>query len=92
MNYEQFVTESNRIEGILRPPLATEIQATRAFVEGSRPTVETVSALALLFTSGEGVLRDREDLKCSHRSVYCSEGRAAYQSTSQRSVENYRER
>jgi len=60
MNYEQFVTESNRIEGILRPPLPTEIIATQAFVEGDTPTIETLSTLALVFTNGEGVLRESE--------------------------------
>lgn len=62
MNFDQFVTESNRIEGILRPPTAEEVEATRAFIIGPMPTIESVSTLALLYTQGYGVLRDKPGL------------------------------
>lgn len=62
MNFEQFVIESNRIEGILRPPTTEEVKATKAFVTGPTPTVESVSALASVYTRGYGVLRDKAGL------------------------------
>ncbi len=58
VNFVEFVTESNRIEGILRPPTDKEIGATRAFIEDNHPTVESLSALALVYTNGCGKLRD----------------------------------
>jgi len=62
INYERFVIESNRIEGILRPPLQTEIVATKVFVESEAPSVETLSTLALVLTNGEGILREKESM------------------------------
>lgn len=62
MDYYGFVRESNRIEGITREPTDAEVNATREFICGKQPTIETVSDLALLFTRGDGILRDRDGL------------------------------
>ena len=72
MNFIEFVRESNRIEGILREPTAEEVEATEAFVIGLPPTVESVCALALLYTEGKGKLREREGMNVrvgTHRPV-----------------------
>jgi len=60
MNLENFITESNRIEGILRPPLKIEIDATRMFVEAtSPPSLNDVATLALIYAPNKGFLRDQ---------------------------------
>lgn len=63
MNVSQFVTESNRIEGILRPPSDAEIDATREFVLGSHlPNVESLCALAEVYAPGVGHLRVKDTM------------------------------
>jgi hypothetical protein len=63
MNVLEFVTESNRIEGILRPPTDEEVDATRDFVLGAHvPNVESLCALALTYAPGVGLLRDRDTM------------------------------
>ncbi|MEK6281843.1 MAG: RusA family crossover junction endodeoxyribonuclease [Acidobacteriota bacterium] len=60
MNVVEFVIESNRIEGILRPPTVEEVDATREFVFSAHvPTVESLSSLALVYARSHGVLRDK---------------------------------
>lgn len=63
MNVESFVTESNRIEGIHRPPTAAEVSATAEFIHGDKPTVESLCELAVVY-AGElkGKLRDAEGM------------------------------
>lgn len=62
MNWVSFVTESNRIEGILRPPTTQEVSATERFAIGSHPTVELLSTLAIVYAGVRAKLRDREGL------------------------------
>lgn len=59
MNIVTFVTESNRIEGILRPPTEGELEATRIFICGPKPTLLALIRLALEYTVGHGHLRER---------------------------------
>lgn len=62
MDWKSFVAESNRIEGILRAPLQTEIIATEVFVTGARPTVETLETLAKVYAGERAQLREREGM------------------------------
>lgn len=62
MDYHQFVLESNRIEGILRPPTTEELNATRSFICGGMPSVESLSALALVYAPEVGELRVRDTM------------------------------
>lgn len=62
MDWKSLVAESNRIEGILRPPTDAEVNATQDFVIGPRPTVETVSELAVIFAGARAKLRDRKGM------------------------------
>ena len=55
-----FVLESNRIEGIRRDPLATEIQAHRAFLSET-PSVTTLSRFVSV-VQPDAILRDKEGL------------------------------
>lgn len=59
MNVENFVTESNRIEGIYRTTGA-EVSATSEFIHGAKPTVDFLCKLAVVY-AGEmkGKLRDK---------------------------------
>lgn len=59
MNIWNFVEESNRIEGIIRAPTDQEVDTTEAFIVGATPTVESLCALALIYTQGEGLLREK---------------------------------
>lgn len=59
MNFEQFVVESNGIEGILRPPTAGEIESTRRFVCGPLPSLLALISLASEYTNGRGHLREQ---------------------------------
>lgn len=59
MNIHEFVTESNRIEGILRPPTNDEIEATRRFIHGPKPSLLALIALASEYTNGHGHFRER---------------------------------
>lgn len=61
-DFLDFVTESNRIEGILRPPTDQELDATRRFVKGDAPTVQVLCDLATVYTNGYGELREREGM------------------------------
>lgn len=56
-----FVVESNRIEGIERPPTAKEIAATQAFINLIRPTTADMEQLVATYAPGH-VLRDRHGL------------------------------
>lgn len=63
MDIHSFVTESNRIEGILRPPTDEEIDATRLFVLGAHvPDVESLCGLARVYAPENGVLRERDTM------------------------------
>lgn len=59
MDFQKFVTESNRIEGILRPPTEGEMESTRRFVCGAKPTLIALIGLASEYTDGHGHLRER---------------------------------
>lgn len=61
MDFHDFVIESNRIEGILRPPTDGEVNATREFVCGKQPTVESLCQLALVYAP-DGDLRIKETM------------------------------
>lgn len=54
----QFAIESNRIEGIYGAR-ASEVEATRLFIEGPLPTIAAVEALASALAGGKGVVRAR---------------------------------
>lgn len=58
MNLEDFVRESNRIEGIWRPPLAHEIRAHREFLSASQITIAQLRWFVSVVEPG-AVLRDR---------------------------------
>lgn len=62
INLWKFVEESNRIEGIGRPPTDKEVEATEVFVCGARPTVESLTSLVAVYTRGKGLLRVRDDM------------------------------
>lgn len=63
MNVYEFVTESNRIEGILRPPTAQEVDATQEFVLGAHvPNVESLCALAQVYAPPGALLRIRDTM------------------------------
>jgi len=62
MDWQMFVAESNRIEGILRPPLATEVAATESFINREIPTVDCLEALAETYAGVRAQLRDREGM------------------------------
>lgn len=62
IDFREFVIESNRIEGITREPTDAELDITRKFVKGGRPTVDSVCALALVYTSGKGLLREQKGM------------------------------
>ena len=47
-----FVKESNRIEGIERPPTREEVDVTFAFLQQSTPTVADVEGLVAVYESG----------------------------------------
>lgn len=61
MNLRDFVAESNRIEGINRPPTDAEIDATIVFLQLERLTVEDVCSLIAAFAYGHR-LRDKSGL------------------------------
>lgn len=56
-----FVTESNMIEGIFRPPNTNELEATTAFICLTRLTIGDVAALVKVYQPN-AVLRDKEGL------------------------------
>lgn len=58
---EEYVAESNRIEGILRPPTQHEIAATREFVNKPALTVPDFEELVSVLAPGH-VLRARKGL------------------------------
>lgn len=62
MNFENFVTESNRIEGILRPPTVQELSATADFVLGPMPTVDSLCRLARVYAPEKGLLRNQKGM------------------------------
>lgn len=62
MYFVEFVTESNRIEGIHRPPTELEVAATEAFITGDKPTVDSLAELASVYTSGRGKLRTERNM------------------------------
>lgn len=62
MNLTEFVAESNRIEGILREPLAIEVTATERLVSGPPPTVESLITLARVYAGARAQLREREGM------------------------------
>lgn len=62
MNFENFVTESNRIEGILRPPTVQELSATADFVLGPMPTVNSLCKLARVYAPDKGLLRNQKGM------------------------------
>jgi hypothetical protein len=62
MDYYGFVTESNRIEGILRPPTDEEVRATRDFICGNAPSVDALCDLALVYAPEDGVLRIKDTM------------------------------
>ncbi len=55
----QFVRESNRIEGILREPSALELHTTQDFLRAQVITSGNLCNAALTFTAGVGKLRRR---------------------------------
>jgi hypothetical protein len=60
VNFIDFVTESNRIEGILRPPTDVEVDATRDFVRSPHPpSLDNVAELALVYAPDKGFLRNQ---------------------------------
>ena len=60
MNFVEFVTESNRVEGILRPPTDAEVEATARFVRNPEPpTLLALIGLCSEYTNGHGHLRER---------------------------------
>jgi len=56
-----FIKESNRIEGINRPPTEKEIMATQAFINLVRPLTSDVEALVAVYAPGHR-LRDQHGL------------------------------
>lgn len=62
MNWHEFIAESNRIEGILRPPTKAELSATQFFVTGAVPTIESLSMLAVTYAGKRARLREREGM------------------------------
>ena len=60
MNLEDFVNESNRIEGIRRSATQEEIAAHEAFVNLVRPTIEDLQTLVSVLEPG-ALLRDKPD-------------------------------
>ncbi len=63
MNFDQFVTESNRIERIVRPPTKEEVDATKRFVTmDSRPTLDLLCALANIYAPDKGFLRNQRGM------------------------------
>ena len=73
MNFEDFVNESNRIEGILRPAGADEITAHGAFLALIKPTIADLQALVNVLQPG-AVLRDRAGLDVRVGSYYPPRG------------------
>lgn len=62
-DFREFVAESNRIEGILRPPLENEIDGTRMFVKAnSSPSLNDVATLALIYAPNKGFLRNQSGM------------------------------
>lgn len=62
MNIIEFVTESNRIEGILRPPTDAEVKATQGFIARNDPTIDPLIELADVYTQGKGLLRNQKGM------------------------------
>ncbi|HEX3156725.1 MAG TPA: Fic family protein [Candidatus Angelobacter sp.] len=60
IDYQAFVRESNRIEGILRDPTPQELQATEDFI-GKTPTVITLKALVAVLQPNARI-RDKAGL------------------------------
>src|SRR4051812_43624298 len=60
-NILHFVTESNRIEGIIRRPSNLELSATRHFIELPALSVDDVQALVLAYQPN-AVIRDNSSL------------------------------
>jgi hypothetical protein len=54
-----FVRESNRIEGINRPPTKAEVMATVSFLDLDVVTVADVENLARVYAGAKGILRDK---------------------------------
>lgn len=56
-----FVRESNRIEGIVRPPTPMEIEAHELFLVPDQPTTERLAAFVYAVTPGK-LLRDQRGM------------------------------
>ena len=61
VNLDNFVTESNRIEGIHRPPTVDEVDATAAWLNEPFPEIEHLDRLVSVYAPGH-CLRDRDGL------------------------------
>jgi hypothetical protein len=61
VDFERFVTESNAIEGIRRPPTEAEVTALDSFVQLCHVTCGDLVALVAVFQPG-ALLRDRPGL------------------------------
>lgn len=63
MNFIEFVTESNRIEGILRPPTEAEVAATRKFIASDTPpSLDALCELAYVYAGERGLLRNQSGM------------------------------
>ena len=69
MKLAEWVAESNKIEGILRPPTDLEIQAHEEFLNFPRPTIELLKAFVGV-CQPNAVFRDRSGLDVRVGSYY----------------------
>lgn len=60
-NLEDFVTESNRIEGIHRPPTVDEVDATEVWLNELFPEVDHLERLVSVYAPGHR-LRDKQGM------------------------------
>lgn len=74
MNWFEFVAESNRIEGIVRPPTEKELSITQFFVTGAKPTIESLSELAKVYAGERAQLRIRDDMNVRVGNYYPPRG------------------
>lgn len=64
MYVESFVCESNRIEGIMRPPTAAELAETRAFLDLDKIIVSDLERLVMVYQPGAQLrIRDGMDVR-----------------------------
>ncbi len=59
LDLRDFITESNRIEGINRVPTAQELAETGRFLKLNRVTIADLERLALVYALGRGILRSK---------------------------------